>query len=159
MTTPDPTPSAPPPKPTVSVQRQIISWVLLAAVLIATGIVIYLKYFGRRVKMSDVEEVQYAGSATADDARKVGKALQQSHYFDGVTEAVAKIGRDSKGWTLTLVTVDPPMLYHESVAQDVAKTLGARTITLRFENAKGKITEERTVNLPKGVVPSTQPDD
>lgn len=159
---PDPTPS--PSKPSVSPVRHIISWVLLIAVLAAVGIVVYMRFF-RHVKISDTEIVRFTGSATRSDAKKVGAGLTKGHFFDGETPGEAIIDKNASGFTLTLVTNDPPMPFHESAAAEVARQLGADSIVLRYSDEKGKIGKEVNVKVPKGVpddreiwsVQSTQP--
>lgn len=150
-------------KPPVSMGRQVVGIVLLLAVLCGIAYVVWTRFLGRRVKFGS-NVVLYSGDATADDAQKLGEALQAAGWFEEGTAGTAKLHKDAKGVTLVLVIADDPGTSHEITACEVAESLGGPPILLKLENDKGKVLKEIPITAdmvakysPSLPLPETRP--
>ena len=72
------------------------------------GYFVYSNFFayGSKVTFGPNEEVYYTKGATEDEARKVGKVLQDLEIFNGSKTASLQLQKDGSGYLLRVVTQD-----------------------------------------------------
>src|SRR5262245_15735249 len=97
---------------------------------------------GTRLKISDVESVNYSGSATEKEASDLGAALKQIGFFQGKQQIDVLLNKGPQGVILSFVTnpeawTKPEMEQaFRDVAGAVAGAVGGRPLTVRLLDEK-----------------------
>jgi hypothetical protein len=85
-------------------------WKIITRLLAVAGVIILLLIFfgrssllGTRYQATDLEAVNYSGSATEADARQLGEMLKQVGFFTGEKRGDVLLRRDDDGTAVAFV--------------------------------------------------------
>jgi len=128
---------------------------LLGILVVGLGVVVWAVLSpalpGTRVVIGQKDEIFYSGAATETDARSLGKALIDAHFFvdRGVSVQLVK---DDKGTTIGLVVQDgiwndeKSIRYMRMLIREIAPSVGGMPIKLRLLDDAGDVKKEETVD-------------
>ncbi len=125
-----------------------ITWLCLLILLVFAP----MYYYGirNRVLIGARDEIYFTGTATREDALKLGEALKKGGYFQDLGASVF-LDRDRDGATLSLVEQEgiwdqPDMLFSaEEVAREVAPAIGGFPVRVRLVNSNQEVKKQGVV--------------
>jgi|GEM_PF-976817 len=123
-------------------------WLYNLVAILAVGVTLLI-WFGRKqmlgteLKITDHESVNYSGSVTEEEARRLGTMLQEAGYFNGQSESDVLYFRSDRDGTRVSFVVqsgawDQPetVSAFEAVGRTIAKSVGGAPFELRLLDAK-----------------------
>jgi hypothetical protein len=110
---------------------------------------------GTRFSHNDKEAVNYTGTATEDDARKLAVVLQEEGFFDGTAEKDVLLNRSDKGTVISFVVKDGVwddasyVRLFEGIGESAAGALGGLPLSLKLTDEKLNDKHEIVIKSPR----------